>query len=188
MMLLESVEKQTVYPSEILIVDGSPDDETQEKINSKNFKSVYYFKVDPVNRGLTKQRNFAVNKVSVDSEIICFLDDDTILEKDYFEMLLKAYKKNSDAIGIGGVAINQNRWKAIVLNKKYSKKYYILDNHVIKESSRNYFRNIFGLQSGERAGIMPEFSHGRTYSYPLTGKDYPVDLLIGMSMSFKRHF
>ena len=47
-------------------------------------------------------------------------------------------------------------------------------------------RNLVGLQSPFKPGIMPDFSHGRTYSFPLTGKNYEVDLLVGMSFSFKR--
>jgi len=33
---------------------------------------------------------------------------------------------------------------------------------------------------------MPGYSHGRTCGFPMTGKIYDVDLLIGMSMSFKK--
>ena len=33
---------------------------------------------------------------------------------------------------------------------------------------------------------MPEYSHGKTCSFPITGKVYEVDLLIGMSFSFKK--
>ena len=47
-------------------------------------------------------------------------------------------------------------------------------------------RNYFGLQSDLGPGRMPEFSHGRTCGFPLTGKIYEVDLLIGMSFSFKK--
>jgi GT2 family glycosyltransferase len=184
--LLESVGRQSLYPFEILIIDASPDNFTEKVLGKGNFRNLSYHKVTAENRGLTRQRNYGIDKVAEDTEIVCFLDDDTILEKDYFEMLLQAYEKNPDAIGIGGVAINQNRWKDIVTGKKYDNRYYILGNHVIKESSRNYFRKIIGLQSPEKPGVMPEFSHGRTYSYPLTGDDYPVDLLVGMSMSFKK--
>jgi GT2 family glycosyltransferase len=34
---------------------------------------------------------------------------------------------------------------------------------------------------------MPDYSHGRTSGFPLTGKIYQVDLLIGMSMSFRKN-
>ena len=33
---------------------------------------------------------------------------------------------------------------------------------------------------------MPEFSHGRTCGFPLDGQVYEVDLLVGMSFSFKK--
>jgi GT2 family glycosyltransferase len=34
---------------------------------------------------------------------------------------------------------------------------------------------------------MPEFSHGRTCGYPLDDNNYEVDLLVGMSMSFRKY-
>ena len=34
---------------------------------------------------------------------------------------------------------------------------------------------------------MPNYSHGRTSGFPFTGKTYEVDLLVGMSMSFRKN-
>lgn len=185
--LLNSVKNQTLYPNEILIIDGSTDDETEQTLEKHQFKGLNYFKVSEKDRGLTKQRNFGIKKVGADIEIVCFLDDDTILNLDYFKNIILNFIKHPDAVGIGGVAINENRWKLNSNNIDCkSHKVYCLDNYYIKESSRNVLRNILGLQSQELPGIMPEFSHGRTYSYPLDSKSYPVDLLVGMSMSFRR--
>jgi GT2 family glycosyltransferase len=85
------------------------------------------------------------------------------------------------------VAINENRWLLKEQTKNYSTiNFYEFDNYIIEESLRNKVRNILGLQSPNNPSVMPDFSHGRTYSYPLTGKNYMVDLLVGMSFSFKR--
>lgn len=185
--LLDSVALQTVYPDEILIIDGSPDDLTKEVLASKNYTNLIYYKVEPEDRGLTKQRNFGIEKVNKESEIVAFLDDDTVLEKEYFENLVAVYKQDPTITGVGGVAINENRWKPKENNKIYNKyKYYQLENFVFKESSRNVVRNRLGLAPNTLPGKMPKYSHGRTCSYPLTGKTYEVDLLIGMSMSFRR--
>jgi len=185
--LLQSIKEQTLYPNEILIIDGSTDFETENILKKNTFKNLTYYKVDDNNRGLTKQRNFGINKTSNTSDIVCFLDDDVILEPDYFQAVINAFNSDKQVIGVGGVAINENRWLLKDRNINYNKvDYYEFDNHVIKESLRNKVRNIFGLQSPENSGVMPNFSHGRTYSYPLTGKNYEVDLLVGMSFSFKR--
>lgn len=184
--LLNSVSNQSDYPNEIIIVDGSTNDDTQEILEKNTFENLTYYKVDEQNRGLTKQRNFGISKVGSLSELVCFLDDDTILEKDYFENIITIFIEKPDAIGVGGVAINENKWKINTSNIKKSAKFYVLENYYIKESSRNYLRNIVGLASDKMPGVMPEFSHGKTCSYPLNQKVYPVDLLVGMAMNFRK--
>ncbi|GAA4244649.1 glycosyltransferase family 2 protein [Winogradskyella damuponensis] len=185
--LLKSVNKQTLYPNEILIVDGSNNEETKEIILHNNFENLSYYKVDEKNRGLTKQRNFGISRVSEDIEIVCFLDDDTVLEPNYFKQVIHTFNENNNIIGVGGVAINENRWEPKNVDKKYnSNSYYELDGYVYPEGLRNRFRNYLGLTSQLASNCMPEFSHGRTSGYPLTGKCYEVDLLIGMSMSFRK--
>lgn len=184
--LLDSVNKQTLYPDEILIIDGSVNQETQTALSQKSFQNLKYFLVSDEDRGLTRQRNFGISKVADTSEIVCFLDDDTILEKNYFEEVLKTFQDETVG-GVGGVAMNENRWKLVEPNKTYSKKhYFIFDNYVYKEGQRNVMRNYLGLQSNLGPGMMPAFSHGRTCGFPLTDKVYEVDLLIGMAMSFRK--
>lgn len=185
--LLESVVFQTLYPNEILIIDGSTNTETEAVFNNNTFKNLSYFKVDDAHRGLTKQRNYSISKVSASIDVVCFLDDDVVLEPDYFEMVINTFNSNSEIVGVGGVAINENRWTPKKTGVNYAKnKYYYFKDYVIKESSRNMVRNYLGLQSPDKPGVMPTFSHGRTYGYPLTNKYYEVDLLVGMSFSFKR--
>jgi glycosyltransferase involved in cell wall biosynthesis len=43
--LQQSVQKQTVYPNEILIIDGSKDDATQTVLQLNFFDNLKYFKV-----------------------------------------------------------------------------------------------------------------------------------------------
>ena len=183
--LLASVVPQTTYPDEILIIDGSKDLETQQSISSQTIRNLKYFKVEDRDRGLTRQRNFGIEKLNSQSEIICFLDDDVVLEPDYFKAVLEAFDSDSDIVGVGGVATNENLWKPS--SRKHSTdKVYVFEGYERNESQRFYLRNKLGLQSQELPGIMPNFSHGRTYGYPLTGKNHEVDLLIGMSMNFQR--
>lgn len=111
--LLKSVTNQTVYPNEILIIDGSTNDETNEILTANQFKNLKYYKVDAANRGLTKQRNFGIDKVNSEIEIVCFLDDDIVLEIDYFENLLATYTIFPDALGVGGNIINESNWEFV---------------------------------------------------------------------------
>lgn len=185
--LLESVRIQTAYPDEIIVVDGSNNQKTERVLQGTSFKNLKYFKVSENDRGLTKQRNFGISKCSNLSNIICFLDDDTVLKENYFNNVLQTFKADTNIVGVGGVAINENRWQPKANDKKYNKLlYYEFDGFVIKEGLRNIVRNLLGLQANLPPNCMPKFSHGRTYSYPLNDKIYEVDLLVGMSMSFKK--
>jgi GT2 family glycosyltransferase len=185
--LLQSVQNQNLYPDEILIVDGSTNDKTKNALEQFQFKNVNYFLVNKENRGLTKQRNFGITKIANDSEIVCFLDDDTVLEEDYFSEILKTFQTNPDVIGVGGVAVNEYKWEPQIENFFYNpKKYYLFEGYAYKEGLRNVIRNYLGLAANLGPGKMPAFSHARPCFFPMTGKTYDVDLLIGMSMSFRK--
>jgi GT2 family glycosyltransferase len=185
--LLLSVQAQTLYPDEILIIDGSTNRETELILKENTFLNLHYYTVPHEHRGLTKQRNYGIERVEKAMEVVCFLDDDTVLEKDYFEQLLKTFKQNPDVSGVGGIASNENSWKVAEPNKEYNKnQYYFWEGFVYKEGQRNVVRNYMGLQSNLHPGRMPDYSHGRTCGFPLNDKTYEVDLLIGMSFAFRR--
>ena len=109
--LLASVAVQSLYPDEILIVDGSSDLETQQSISSQTIRNLRYFKVEEKDRGLTRQRNFGIEKLNPRSEIVCFLDDDVVLEPGYFKAVIEVFDSDPDIVGVGGVATNENLWK-----------------------------------------------------------------------------
>ena len=187
LQLLQSVQGQTLYPDEILIVDGSTNQETELVLNENPFKNLHYFAVPPEHRGLTKQRNFGIERVGDAMEVVCFLDDDTVLEKDYFEEIMQTFHSNPGISGVGGEAINENSWSLSEPNKEYdSRRYYRWEGHVYKEGQRNVVRHYLGLQSHLGPGRMPDYSHGKTCGFPLNGKTYEVDLLMGMSFNFRK--
>jgi GT2 family glycosyltransferase len=187
LQLLQSVQEQTLYPDEILIIDGSTNQETELILTENQFLNLHYCAVPPEHRGLTKQRNYGIERVGKAMEVVCFLDDDTILSTNYFEEIIKTFEGNPSISGVGGVAINENSWTIAELNKKYdSHRYCQCDEYVYKEGQRNVVRNYLGLQSNLGPGRMPDYSHGKTCGFPLNGKTYEVDLLIGMSFAFRK--
>jgi len=185
--LLISIQDQVLYPNEILIIDGSVNYQTKSVIENNNFKNLKYFLASDENRGLTKQRNYGISEVDVQNEIVCFLDDDTILEPNYFYEIVKTFQIRLDIVGVGGVSVNENKWKLQKEGVLYNqKKYYLFEGYFYPEGMRNVVRNYLKLASNLGPGRMPTYSNGRTCGFPLTGRTYEVDLLIGMSMSFRK--
>ncbi|WP_046745273.1 glycosyltransferase family 2 protein [Kordia zhangzhouensis] len=185
--LLQSVAAQTLYPNEILIIDGSRNEETQKMLNHHSFKNLIYFKVTEADRGLTKQRNFGIKNVSETSNVICFLDDDTILEAHYFEHLLETYKTYPNALGVGGYITNEVHWTKITENNQPSQKSFEYDGWFRNESQRNQLRKKLGLLDATPPCIMPTFAHGRAVGFlPPSGNTYPVEVFMGGVSSFKK--
>lgn len=184
--LLNSVKKQTLYPDEILIVDGSSNLNTKQILEANKFENLKYFLVDKEDRGLTKQRNFGINKISKDIDVVCFLDDDTILEINYFEELIKTYHIKKDAVAVGGYIINDVEWcqKEGDLNFDDFK----IDGFVRKLGKRYTIRKKLKLLPDVKPGVMPTFSNGYPVSFlPPTNKTYEVEFFTGCSMSFKKY-
>jgi GT2 family glycosyltransferase len=182
--LLNSVDEQTLYPNEIIIVDGSLNNGTSNLLENNSYKNLKYFLVDDENRGLTRQRNYGIKIVSEDSEIICFLDDDVVLEANYFKNLIKTYKEKPDAIAVGGYIKNEVVWERAPSTINSNKFYY--DGWMRNEPSRFKLRRKFGLSPDNPPGFLPTFAHGRSIGFfPPSGKIYTVEFLMGCSFSFK---
>jgi GT2 family glycosyltransferase len=187
LQLLQSVQEQTLYPSEILIIDGSENNETAIVVKQNVFKKLDYFVVSPTDRGLTRQRNFGIERVANDSEIICFLDDDTILEHNYFEQIIETYAQFPEALGVGGYIINEDNWKKITKDDVPNIHEFYYDGWKKADGSRFVLRKRLGLDSNVKPGFLPEFSHGRSIGFiPPSGKIYQVEQLMGGVSSFKK--
>ena len=183
--LLQSVQEQTLYPNEILIIDGSTNDETMHILSKNSMQDLHYFKVEDHHRGLTKQRNFGIEKVNKQCDVVCFLDDDTMLDTHYFENLIGTYKRYPEALGVGGYISNQVKWTRVA-SKTTRKKFYY-DGWERPEPIRFQVRRFFGLQPNTQPCILPNFSHGRSVGFlPPSGKIYEVEQFMGGVSSFKK--
>ena len=183
--LLESVMAQTELPDEVLIIDGSTDDDTGSRFRESGNNIIKYYKVPPEHRGLTKQRNYGISKVSNGIDIIAFLDDDTILKDDYFERLLETYAQFPDAVGVGGYITNEVSWEPSSQENPADLDHFYFDGYRRKESSRYKLRRKLGLAQNTQPAIYPEFGHGRSISFlPPSGKVYKVEQLMGGVSSF----
>jgi GT2 family glycosyltransferase len=185
--LLQSVLEQTLYPNEILIIDGSINQETGLILKENHFDSLHYFAVPPEHRGLTKQRNYGISKVNSSSEIVCFLDDDIVLEKDYFEQLLLTYQIYPEALGVGGYISNETQWSFVGDNYIIPTNEFYFDGWKRKDGSRFILRKKLGLDSDCPPGYSSLYSHGRSVGFlPPSGKVYETEMLMGGVSSFRK--
>lgn len=103
---IDSIICQTHLSDEIVIVDSSDDDSTRsliEDYKTKNSIPISYTHTSP---GLTKQRNIGIKKSR--GSIIAFLDDDVILDRDYFKEIIKCFMISDDISGVQGALTNVN--------------------------------------------------------------------------------
>jgi GT2 family glycosyltransferase len=187
LQLLQSVQEQTLYPDEILIVDGSTNQETGLVLEENQFPHLQYYSVPPQHRGLTKQRNYGIERIGATIEIVCFLDDDIVLEKDYFQQLLHTYEKYPEALGVGGYIVNESECEFVGDSYQPEIDEFYFDGWKRKESSRFILRKKLGLDSNCPPGYASMYSHGRSVGFlPPSGKTYEVEMLMGGVSSFRR--
>lgn len=183
--LLASVVEQTMYPDEILIIDGSTDDETGVRFRESEIENLIYHKVPEASRGLTKQRNYGINRVDPSMDIVCFLDDDTILRDTYFERILDVYKKYPEALGVGGHIDNEVIWEQVNNENPSDINHFYYDGYRRTEGARFKLRRRLGLDADTVPGVLPKFGHGRSTGFlPPSGKIYEVKQLMGGVSSF----
>jgi GT2 family glycosyltransferase len=103
---LHSLAEQAERPLRLVIVDASPDDETEKLIREWDdaqplARLLLYFRVTGSLKGLTRQRNFGIRWV--DTDLIAFFDDDVVLLSGCLAEMEKVHRRrNGDVVGVGG--------------------------------------------------------------------------------------
>ncbi len=185
--LLNAIQNQTVYPDEVLIIDGSEGADTERMLERGHYPNLKYYRVHEKNRGLTLQRNYGIGKVGDNIDFVCFLDDDIVPENEYFEELLKTYKEKPDAIATGGWIKDETIWRNVATTYSPEFDEFLIDGYVRKLGQRNVLRKRLGLLSPLPPGFMPEFSHGFSTGFlPPSGKIYEVEYFMGGVSSYKK--
>jgi GT2 family glycosyltransferase len=185
--LLKSVQLQSQYPDQILIIDGSLDAFTEEVLKPKEFANLNYYKVEEQERGLTKQRNYGIQKVAETSEIVCFLDDDIVLTPEYFKNIVNTYNEFPDAVAVGGYILDEVQWKRNSDEKAIQFDEFEMDGWVRKLGNRNVLRKKLSLLSDQPPGFMPKFSNGLSIGFfPPSEKIYPVEFFMGGVSSYRK--
>jgi len=191
--LLRAVAAQSRVPDETLIVDGSPEDETERVVRALMcegdgegvVRGLKYFRVPPAERGLTRQRNYGVARARC--RVVAFVDDDIVPEADYFAETLACFGRHPEAAGVGGFITNEVEWRQSDGGVRAPSSLYRSGAWERREAYRWRLRKLLGLASELPPGWMPAAGHGRPVGYlPPDGRDHAVEFLMGCSFAFRR--
>lgn len=116
---LTALEKQTVKPDNIIIVDNASSDNTRQVVDkfSKSFKIQYYFESKI---GIPISRNLAIKNCK--NSILAFTDDDCVPPPDWVNQHIKAHKKFPRVSAVQGYTLPKDRSHifAILYEMNYS--------------------------------------------------------------------
>ncbi len=107
---LHSLGEQTLRPGQLVIVDASPDEDTEAMLRAFSdlgelADEVMYIRVAGPLRGLTRQRNLGARFVTVDK--LAFFDDDVVLLPTCLEEMARVHQEYGGAVaGVGGYIVN----------------------------------------------------------------------------------
>jgi GT2 family glycosyltransferase len=90
---LLSLIEQTFPPDEIIVVDNAPSDDATRELVTKQFPAVRYIRESK--EGLDYARNRAL--AESEKEIIAYLDDDAVADKNWSKSILKVFEENPKA-------------------------------------------------------------------------------------------
>ncbi|MDB9915510.1 glycosyltransferase [Alphaproteobacteria bacterium] len=107
-MAITSILEQEVLPNELIIVDQSDNNNSYDLVCKlyKEYKrkpKLIYFH-DTAISGLIEAKQKAVKGSNCD--VICFLEDDVVLNSSYFKNAVKLFEENDNVIGCCGVVSN----------------------------------------------------------------------------------
>lgn len=122
--LLRSLQAQTVQADQVIIVDGS-DQPIEPEIKQFLSPGVSYMRVFPAS--LTKQRNEGVKALKSDITLVGYLDDDTVLERDAIEAMLRFWEDCPDDVGGSSFNITNRPPRRVSLFTKLFEKLFCLN-------------------------------------------------------------
>lgn len=103
-----SITAQNRLPDELILVDQSDSDVSRQaildmaKMSGNAMRLIYIY--DPRIRGLVDAKRVGVSNSNGD--IVCFLEDDVVLESEYVDQMKRAFDSHPDMMGCCGVMTN----------------------------------------------------------------------------------
>ena len=104
---VKSIMCQTTPPSELIIIDQSPDNSSKAKVESLMSGGVCIsltYILDQNIGGLVEAKH--VGACTAKGDIVCFLEDDVVLESKFLEEIVRGFETHPDMLGCCGVITN----------------------------------------------------------------------------------
>jgi GT2 family glycosyltransferase len=106
---LESILNQSVKPLEVILINSNPNREVEKPFEElfKHFRNsgIAVKRIHIPNSSLPHARNTGVRFAK--GNIILFIDDDVILDREYLKYILRTYYNHPDAMGVQGFITNR---------------------------------------------------------------------------------
>lgn len=165
--LLDSILIQTTLPKEVIVVDDSDNERIRELIQEKHHvfssreMSLKYLRGNDKNKSISAARNIGARNSSGD--VICFLDDDVILDKDFIKQILRIHYEYDAAKGVQGHIINSHPYSAF--------------SNALNRVCFGFPRDFFEPNKGRAFPF--------SYPYPLS-RVIECEWLVGLNSSYKK--
>ena len=106
LLAVKSVLSQIKLPDQLIIIDQSNSKESFNLIEKLkvNEKLDLIYILDPKIKGLVHAKHVSLDYVN--SELVSFLEDDIVLEQNYFKEIIKVFEKLPNILGCSGTIIN----------------------------------------------------------------------------------
>jgi len=165
---IESILIQTLLPDEIVIVDSSDTEELKSNLDDL-FHDKIAFKYIHAPLSLTQARNVGIKESTGD--IIIFLDDDVILDKEYIKEIMHVFNNDLEK-KVGGVTGN-------IINTEIKSHSF---KHLIGSNIMHILATIFFLFKYSDGKFQPSGWPTFTRSDKVT----KIECLSGANMAFRR--
>lgn len=155
---LESAAAQTRLPDRLIVVDSSDTLATRHAVEAFGGRVAFAVRYVRTAAGLTLQRNAGLDHLASSTDVVHFVDDDTVLEPSYLHEILTVFETRPDVGGVGGRDSN------------------------LPEPSPSWYRRVFLLNS-RRQGVL--LRSGVNVLSATGDRERRPDWLSGCSMSYR---
>ena len=161
---LASIENQTCKPKDVFVIDNNTSSHSRRIIrdivgNCCSNGTNFIYEKGSINSGAVA-RNFGASLVS--TELVAFLDDDVLLDCDYYENVLDVFEADDQVVGVQGVDRDFVESYQATISGSYLRRLFLVIENFLEPSF---------IVKGTTAEVRPSLA----VTHPLPGGDFFVE-------------